>query len=362
MDYMSRINVAIFGSHSGHNKGDVAILDAMVNRLRQESEINKIYISSKRPKYLKQVLSETDVDLFHSPTNYLDTHIVQRLRDVDAVIIGGGGLIFDRRLLSPGYNHLVNIYVLTRLCDLLNTDYYLFSLGVNELTNKAARFMFRSVIKNSTDISVRDHFSLTETKKFTNDNISLCPDPALLLDKKSSKRIINSHDKLDSSERPTLAFFVKDSLYDQEQSLISTLSKLAESYTVCIGQTRTDQSFAHKLSASVGSNCIPLFRENNLTAQEHIALIERFDQAVCVPMHSSIFSYIAGTPYLSVAYRQKVWDFNELVGNDLVIPLDKIDKIPNHMKKLQNQQLTQKKELTKRTEDRFTSMMESLAK
>jgi len=359
---MCTIDVAIFGSHSGHNKGDVAIVDAMIDRLQQESVINKIHISSKDPEYLEEMLSETNVDLFYSPTNYLDMHIIQRLRDVDAVIIGGGGLIFERRLLSPGYNHLSNIYILTRLCDLLDVDYYLFSLGVNKLTNNAARFMFRSIIQDAAGTSVRDDFSLTETKKYTSDDIVLCPDPALQLNKENSGRIVDAYNNLDSIEGPLLAFFVKDTLRDQEQSLISTLSKLSESYTVCIGQTRTDQSFSHKLAASAGPNCIPLFRENNLTAQEHIALIQQFDKAVCVPMHSSIFSYNAGIPYLSVAYQQKVWDFNELVGNDSVIPVNEIDKIPYYIKELRNQQLKPKKEPTKRTENGFTAMINALTK
>lgn len=358
-DQMADIRITLFGSHSGHNKGDVAILDAMIDRLQLEPTIGEIHISSKDPAYLENVLSTTDVDLFNSPTNYLDARIVQRLRASDAVIIGGGGLIFDRRLFDPGHNHLSNIYLLTRLCNLLNVDYYLFSLGLDELTSKTARFMFRSIIQTAAGMSVRDRFSLKQAERYTTDEAVLCPDPALRLEKKRSERVAEA--EIDSTDRPTLAFFVKDTLRDQEQALTSTLSRLTETYSVCIGQTRTDQSFAHKLAESAGPNCTPLFQENNLTAQEHIALIERFDRAVCVPMHSSIFSYNAGIPYLSIAYQPKVRGFNDLVDNEFVVSLDEISRIPDHIHKLHQQELVPREELTSQIEDGFATMIDTLA-
>ncbi len=357
---MADNRITIFGSHSGHNKGDVAILDAMIERLHQESTIGEIHSSSKDPAYLENVLSTTDVKLFHSPSNYLDTRIVQRLRTSDAVIIGGGGLIFDRRLFSPGYNHLSNMYLLTRLCNLLNVDYYLFSLGVDELTSKAARLMFRSVIRTASGVSVRDRFSLEETKRYTTEEVDLCPDPALRLEAKRSERIIEAYTKLDSMDRPTLAFFVKDSLRDREESLVSTLSRLTETYSVCVGQTRTDQSFAHELAEAAGPNCIPLFRKNNLTPQEHIALIERFDRAVCVPMHSSILSYNAGTPYLSVAYQPKVRGFNDLVDNEFVVSLDEINRIPDRIHNVHQQELVSREKLNRQVEHGFVAMIDTL--
>ena len=359
---MAASRISIFGSHSGHNKGDVAILDSMVERFQQEPDLSQIIVPSKDPSYLRNVLETDGVHVTPALTNYLDWRIPRYLRVSDAVIIGGGGLIFDRRLFSPGYNHLTNIYILTRLCKLLRVDYYLFSVGVDELTNRAARRMFRSVIHSATGVSVRDQYSLEQTQRYTTETISLCPDPALRLSPKRSNRVETTKAQLGATDRPIIGIFVNESIQGYRDRFVEAVRILSNKYQVYVGQTRTDQSFAHETAASVEANCDPMFEENHLNGHAHIQLMHHFDRTVCVPMHSSIFSYVAGTPYLSIAYQPKVRAFNELVDNEFVLSLDRIDQIPDHIEKLDGQHLRPKEELTEQVENGFTSVIDSIRK
>jgi polysaccharide pyruvyl transferase WcaK-like protein len=354
------VDIAIFGSHSGHNKGDVAILNSMVERFRQESKINKITIPSKDLSYLRTLLSADKYCLTSSRTNYLDRRLVQDLRDTDSIIIGGGGLIFDRKLLSLGYNHLTNIFLLTKLCKLFSVDYYLFSIGVDELANNIARQMFRSVVQQAAGVSVRDQYSLRETQQYTNSEVTLCPDPALRLTPIRSDHVSEVEDRFEASDRPLLAFFVKDTARNRKKELVDIISSLSDTYTVYIGQTRTDQSFAHQLSESLGKKCTPMFDENHLNGKEHIELTKRFDRAVCMPMHSSIFAYLAKTPYLSIAYQPKVRGFNELVENDYVVSLTNLAEIPQYVAKLNKQDLVSTDVISEQVESGFASLINKL--
>lgn len=357
---MSASRISIFGSHSGHNKGDVAILDSMIERFQREPDLERIIVPSKDTQYLQTVLETDGANLTPALTNYLDRRVVRYLRASDAVIIGGGGLIFDRRLFSLGYNHLTNIYLLTRLCDLLRVDYYLFSVGIDELTNPAARRMFRSVVGSAAGISVRDQHSMQETRKYTSEAVALCPDPALRLAPKRSERVEAVTDRWDATDRPTIGLFVNGSVRDHEERFVEAIRFLSDIYYIYVGQTRTDQSFAREIATAVGENCSEMFEKNHLNGHEHIALIQHFDRTVCVPMHSSIFSYLAGTPYLSVAYQLKVRSFNELVDNEFVLSLERVDQIPDLVEDLDDQNLRPKDELAEQVEDGFASVIASI--
>ncbi len=325
--------VAILGSFSGRNKGDLAILRAqLLNLLKGINEPLAIYIFTKDPQFLRQYLEDipenshgTQVHIVKSLTSYIGLKTLTILTRCDKIIIGGGGLFFDFGLLNPMFSHLFNLFILSYIFRLLGRKIMVFAVGASNLRSKASRFMTRSVLKSASVISVRDQLTADILGNLTNKQIVLGADPVFLMTPKQTKRTEQIIKSWPRGKRILLCLhrliFINDNAGNREhllQLFVSEVRGFAENknYNLLTYTNSTNQRFARYIAELCDNSAMPaLSGENHLLPEEIIALLSNVNLVIASQMHLCIFAYIAGVPFLSIPYTEKVDQFNKMTEN-----------------------------------------------
>ncbi|WP_135303749.1 polysaccharide pyruvyl transferase family protein [Haloarcula amylovorans] len=359
---MRGTEVTIFGAHSGRNKGDLAILHSMMANLKRAIGDVQFNIPTKNPSYLRQFEKGEHINYIKSPTNYLNFESSKSIKDSDIVLIGGGGLFFDRRIYNPFYNHVINIDPIARYSNQVGTPTALFCVGAHRM-NRVATWLTKNILQRSDYISVRDHLSEQVFGSIADEQIHFRPDPALLLEEKYSGAVSQVLSAVSSKQQQAerLVFFV-NSVVERSSvrsQVIESIRDLTEQYDVFIGETVTEQDHAREIASEI-NGCHLLFAENNLRGEEHIALISEFDIAVCIPMHSAIFAYKSKTPFVSIEYEPKVSEFNNLISNRSRTLLSDIDSVPRIVKSIDGRNHKEKEELETLSKVAFQDIAEIL--
>ena len=339
MKKKEKYKIIIFGSYSGNNKGDLAVLESIIKNINKKVKDCTIYVSSKKPQYIEKYIKAKNVIFFKSLTNYLGLRSIYYLTKADVIIIGGGGLFFDRKLYDPFYNHIINIAVISLLNKIFfKKKTYLFSVGSSHLNSRLGRFLLKLILDNSDKITVRDKLTEKIFSDLTDKNIEIFYDPAFLLSSKKNKKIDRIVSYLSKNKR--LILCINESIFSVKDSkklfkkFILCLKKLQKEYSILICQATTNQALAKELYKKANIGELYYMEKNDLSPEEFIYLMSKFDIAVCVPMHSSIFAYLSGTKFMNVLYDKKVEEFNKITNNrNYIFPSD-FDKIPNLVKEI----------------------------
>ena len=91
------MKIAVFGSYSGNNKGDLAIITSIVKNLLNNEKSITLFIPSKNPEALKAVLPKFEgnlVKVFKTITANWGISTLKIIKNTDLLIFGGGGLFF----------------------------------------------------------------------------------------------------------------------------------------------------------------------------------------------------------------------------------------------------------------------------
>src|SRR5574341_2143482 len=99
----SNKKVVIFGSFSGYNLGDKAILMSMIKNLKDRCSIS---VPSKVPENISDI---EGINPFKTFTAFIGIRTVHEVKSSDVVIVGGGGLFFDYKIYNPFFNFLPNM-------------------------------------------------------------------------------------------------------------------------------------------------------------------------------------------------------------------------------------------------------------
>ncbi|MBA7485880.1 hypothetical protein ES707_21432 [subsurface metagenome] len=327
--------IVIFGSFSGRNKGDLAILRSMLTQLRNNRKHLTVHLFSKDPSKLREYLRDIILDnqsansihlkVHVSLTGYIGLETVPVLAKCDRVIIGGGGLFFDTKLLNPFFSHVLNLFFITALIRLLYKPTLLFAVGCSHLSSKLSRVLTRFIINSAQIITVRDKSSKSELSCLTNKNILTVVDPAFSLSPFESARAKDIVDRWPEGKKILLAlhrymfakFRIPDSATVLEQFLYSVHQFSRQNgYSILTYENRTEQTFAYKIAKLYGKSARTMLEgENLLLPEELIYLFSKFDFVVATQMHVGIFAYLADVPLMSLIYDDKVEEFNKQIGN-----------------------------------------------
>ena len=327
-------NIIIYGSYSGNNKGDLAILQSIIENINRNIKSCVIYVPSKQHRYIKKYIKSKNVIFFKSLTNYLGLNTLYYSAKSDVMIVGGGGLFFDRKIYNPFFNHIVNLFSLCLLNRFIfKKKIYILSVGCSHLESYLGIFLSRWILNNSDEITVRDVLTYNKFTKLTNKPLKIFYDPVFALTPKRSMIADKIVSKLSDNKKKVI-FCVTKSVYtisdeiDLFKTLVLCLRKLQEKYSVLICQTLTNQKFAYKLYKDANVGDLHLIEKNDFSGQEFIYFMSLFDIAISMPMHGSIFAYVGRTKLINVVYDEKVIEFNKIINNkNYVFPSD-IDKIP----------------------------------
>ena len=329
--------IVIFGSFTGRNKGDLAILRSELIQLKKNAQKKVIiYIFSKEAERLHQYISDIILDeknennfetkIFGSFTSYIGLRTLPILVKSDKVIIGGGGLFFDDRLFDISFNHLLNIFILSFFIRLLRKDTMIYAVGCAKFKSRIGRWMMKFILNSVEVVSVRHKLSRKVVSECTDKDIELGCDPAFLLEPKKTKRVDKIINSFPKGKIILLAvhkyIFLKEKLPDREDVLKKFVGQVSwfasqKGYSILTYSNYTNQEFAKKIAKYCGEPAkTMLSTSNHLLPEELIYLISKVDFVIASQMHVGIFSYLASVPFINLIYHEKVEQFNLYVGNE----------------------------------------------
>ena len=332
------VKITIFGSYSGHNKGDLAILISFIKNMSKRTREIMFLVPSKNPNVIMKALSgfeQEKVSIFKTITSYWGFHTIKSIKTSDLLVYGGGGLFFDNNPFNIFYNHLVNLFFLTLVNRLFfKKPIYIFSVGSSHLKSKVMISLTKYILNNSNYITVRDYHTANLFSRYLQRDVGLYYDPVFLIDgnNKISSHIENFINKL--SDNSKIIVILNESFINQirnnsrMQEMINVVNKLQEEYKVVLTYNTTISKHINKLYDSCDNINLEVFHPLDAEPGEIIYLYSIFDFAICVPMHAAIFAYNAGTKMITIEYDNKVKEFNKIIGNKNTVNINDLKRIP----------------------------------
>jgi len=170
--------VGITGFFGAGNMGDDAILHAMLAQLRQRGSFDFTVFGVDQ----RAVARDHGVAAF--PLSFRPGRgSLRRMRELDAMILGGGGLLHDYWRAGP-----LRYAAWGLACRLLGTPMYVHAMGIGPLDARSSRFWSAALLRRARDVTVRDEQSLALARAL-GASARICPDPAITLDAPSAAQV-----------------------------------------------------------------------------------------------------------------------------------------------------------------------------
>jgi len=344
---------SIFGSYSGHNKGDLAILFVLLKHLLKSSKGLNLLIPSKRPAKLKKVLpkfTEHEMVIYKTFTAYWGIGTLKSIASSDVLVFGGGGLFFDKKFYDPFSNHVINLFLITLVNNFFfKKPIYIFSVGASHLRSKMMLLMTSYILKSASRVTVRDHLTAKLFSKHYKREIKIFYDPAFLLESNIGKtpRIEQFCHQL-SAEKKALfvfnsSFLIRIKKESKTGELVELINYLQKRYEVVLSSTTTECRLVDTLASLCEQKSLMVFHPGDINPEELITFFQCFDFVICVPMHAAIFSYNAGIRMITIEYDDKIKAFNRIIGNENSVKIDELKKIPLYIELYQEIEWNKKK-------------------
>ena len=321
------MRIFLIGWFGAGNIGDEAILISELLFLRDQITNVEFYILSFNPGRTRQLTANipevskilrmgSKRDVFKSDF----WGIFEAFREVDAVMIGGGGIFQDL------YNHYpIPFFTAMALLARLNRKrLVLYCVGIGPISSFIGKKLCRFAANSTDIISVRDAGSKDLLKSLrVNRPIHLSADPVFLLEpvrNENVEKVIKSH-HLDTNG-PAIGVSVQDLLFWKDESrkiLAKTLDTLSAEKGATIvflpfgaykdGWLNRDKSSpvdmvaSNKLAAQMKGKCSIVTDE--LTPQELLAVIEKLDLVISMRLHGLIMGLTVGVPVIALTYEEE---------------------------------------------------------
>jgi len=324
------VNIIIFGSYSGNNKGDLAILTAILNKLVGNSDVRKIYIPSKNPSLLTKFLFNPKLLFFKSLTSYWGFKTISYIRKSDIIIVGGGGIFFSNKIFNPFFNHLINIFFISLINNIFfKKPVYIMTIGMTHLETRVSKLLAKYILQTATIITVRDHLSLNIAKQICSKSIKMFADPAFTLSKPFFKLNKTSNEfKYTNSNLTKIIICINATLLEKKfNQIVSLINQLTKTSFVLLFENSYNLQNLHRLAKVLNVKNLCILRENKLSPVEIIQLISKFDIVISAPMHFSIFAHIARRPTILIEYNKKVKQLSKLLCNNNLFKISDLSKI-----------------------------------
>src|SRR5688572_29093006 len=170
---LRKLRIGISGSYGGMNLGDEAILEGILGELRA-SVPAEVTVFSRNPA---DTLVRHRVERSLNPLVLTRKEITPVIRDLDLLVLGGGGILFD----GEAETYLREVVIAHEV----GVPVVVYAISAGPLTKQASRLAVRDVLNASPDIAIsaRDRLGhrLLEDVGVKHE-IHLTADPALLLE------------------------------------------------------------------------------------------------------------------------------------------------------------------------------------
>lgn len=309
----SPYRVGISGSYGGLNLGDEAILQAIVRELRRRVPVS-ILVFGRNPA---DTLARHDVENAVDAQKLSLGELAEHVRELDLMILGGGGLLFDRE--ADGF--LRPLLVANRL----RIPAMTWAVGVGPLHDPESRLVVREALAPVALVTVRDVQSRTVLEDLgLPQEVRIGADPALLLEPKSVAPEMLVREGLEPDERvigmsvrergPAAPDLDPGHYHELLANTVDYVVERMEATVLFVPMERQDRQQIHGVASRVRNTERVLLLKGDYSPAEIRGLMPRFELAVGMRLHFLIFAASAGVPFVALPYGSKVSAFASMVS------------------------------------------------
>ncbi|WBC17264.1 polysaccharide pyruvyl transferase family protein [Micromonospora sp. WMMA1998] len=308
------LTIGVLGSYGGRNLGDEAILTGLLADLRQHEPNARIIVFSRNPAHT--ALAHPDVEAVPwEGVSRVDSS--QVLNQLDLLILGGGGILYDKE--ARRYLRVVRV-AQERGLPLLT-----YAVGVGPLTDGVDTGMVRETLAQAVEVTVRDQESrmVLEEAGLVNP-ITVTADPAFLLEPEEFPAQWLREEGVPAGSR-LVGLSVREPGRAAERLDVDGYHRLLaqigdflvhriDAYVLFVPMERDDIRHSHGvLSHMIAADRGRILHGDYRPAQI-LGLMRHFDLAVGMRLHFLIFAAMMNTPFLPLPYAGKVFDLAQRLG------------------------------------------------
>jgi polysaccharide pyruvyl transferase CsaB len=302
-----RLRIGISGSYGGMNLGDEAILEGILSQIRATVSAD-VTVFSRNPS---DTMARHKVERAVSAGSLTRREVTPEIRQLDLLVLGGGGILYDR----DAANYLREVTVAQEV----GVPVILYAISAGPLETQAARRAVRETLnaKAPTVVTVRDRlgYRLLEDVGVSKE-IHLTADPAFLLEPEDLPVAALEAEGVDFN-RPIVGFSVRepgpaapDIRPDEYYALLANAADyIVERYgaeVVFVPMEKTDVQHSHAVVAHMNNAERAEILRRKYSPRQILDLMGRFEFAVGMRLHFLIFAALRGTPFAALPYASKV--------------------------------------------------------
>ncbi|MEV0156135.1 polysaccharide pyruvyl transferase family protein [Micromonospora sp. NPDC050686] len=306
--------IGVLGSYGGRNLGDEAILSGLLADLRNQEPNGRIIVFSRNPAHT--ALTHPDVEAVPwEGVSRVDS--AQVLAQLDLLILGGGGILYDRE--ARRYLRVVRV-AQERGLPLLT-----YAVGVGPLNDGVDSGMVRETLAGAIEVTVRDQESrmVLEEAGLVNP-ITVTADPAFLLDPEEFPREHLREEGVPAGTR-LVGMSVREPGRAAERLDVDGYHRLLaqiadylvhriDAHVLFVPMERDDIRHSHGVMTHMTAADRGRILHNDYSPRQVLGLMRHFDLAVGMRLHFLIFAAMVGTPFLPLPYAGKVFDLAQRLG------------------------------------------------
>ncbi|MCS6893134.1 MAG: polysaccharide pyruvyl transferase family protein [Deltaproteobacteria bacterium] len=335
------INVTLFGSNSGNNLGDAAILGSIL--LNFKAYPFYFFVPTPKPDFVnlyKKINNVSAVDIHplrSLSVRFLGATTLNALRKSQYVFICDG-ILFGKRLFDPSFNFLSNIFCLLPVLKALKLKLVIFAAGLGPFNSYLSTKMVKSVLNASELIMLRDDESISLVQNLKPDLKTIrVGDPAFInpVSPESVCQAILEKHEIENPENligvnltnylgswVSCRFSKKDFVIKVSEHLRIAKEK-SKLELLFISTHPMDNSINESVAELLGSKFLPA---GNYLSHDIMALMKKLKLFVGMRFHSLVLASAVGIPVIGIKYAPKVESLLKLFNTpELCVHLDKID-------------------------------------
>lgn len=299
----------ISGFYGLGNTGDEAILESMIDNLRDELDDVEITVFSLSPE---KTASDHQVKSIYRGWRHQFFDKVKALKEADLLLSGGGGLLQDTYPTKIIFGPLPYYLLIVFLAKLCGTKVMFFSQGIGPVSTKYAKILMLLFANLADVITVRDQFSkdLLQKLKVTKPKTIVTADIVFAYKKKEDTRCLDSL-PLKGTEK-LVAISVRP--WFEYTDHYKQLAKIADDLIVQAGVTPVfvpmeghhDFTASEKVLEQMTHRDQCLILGPNFTPSQYLAFIGQCQLTIGLRLHALIFAAITGVPHIGISYDKKV--------------------------------------------------------
>lgn len=297
----------VSGYYGFGNLGDEAILEELIEELRQYFGGDEIYVLSQRPDVTSRTFGVKSVDRWNL-CNLIGLFLSARL-----LVSGGGGLFQDSTSAKSCLYYSAVIFQ----ARMLGAKVLVYAQGLGPLTRGIAKQCTRMAMSLANLRSVRDPKSLKMLEQWSL-AAEQTADPVWCLQSRPLPAEIDCQLK-EVQDRPERGLLVGVSLRESPllteagvDSLVKAMETVFPPTTILTPlslQKEQDDAILEKVMASwkaLGRPVVRLNLERLERPSQWLELIGRLDMIVGMRLHALLMALSAGTPVMGISYDPKV--------------------------------------------------------